>query len=367
MGTQFYLVATEPYDGLLEDPALALIGKRLENTWGAFPNGEVNLRVDRAGFRKRSGDSPLAILVGGAKDANDVMLVHMQAERLRRLGFKQIFYIWCTAGFQRADKDDGVFVRAFEPMARLMMAAHSFGGTNNMTLVHPHSDAVMTLLAENQRMPVEGVIPIAALKQGICRAIEGKQREGAPVVLLAADGGAVPMVKVVANQLGLEWGSYNKNRLSGTKVKLSAQATINVDGCYVVIIDDQISTAGTLKAASAKLYEAGAVDISAVATIVEDVQVCDDDGRVIHESSIQALLDHKRPGSKTKAAFRRVVGLDFHPEARSFAASYRGKRFVLQHALLSTLREAAREHNVSRIYEALPAPEEIPPGFADQR
>ena len=56
-----------------------------------------------------------------------------------------------------------------------------------------------------------------------------------------------------------------KTRLSGTEVRI-APATMDVEGKSVLIVDDMISTGGTIIAAAAALREAGARSVSVACT-----------------------------------------------------------------------------------------------------
>jgi ribose-phosphate pyrophosphokinase len=65
--------------------------------------------------------------------------------------------------------------------------------------------------------------------------------------------------------MGVPYDHLEKTRLSGTEVKI-APATMDVKGKNVLIVDDMISTGGTIIAASAALREAGATSVSVACT-----------------------------------------------------------------------------------------------------
>ena len=65
--------------------------------------------------------------------------------------------------------------------------------------------------------------------------------------------------------MGLPYDHLNKTRLSGTEVRIQP-ATADVRGKNVLIVDDMISTGGTIIAATAALKEAGALKVYVACT-----------------------------------------------------------------------------------------------------
>ena len=84
-------------------------------------------------------------------------------------------------------------------------------------------------------------------------------------LVLSPDIGAAGRAKEVGDYMGLPYDHLNKTRLSGTDVKI-APATADVKGKNVLIVDDMISTGGTIVAASAALKEAGASSVFVACT-----------------------------------------------------------------------------------------------------
>ena len=65
--------------------------------------------------------------------------------------------------------------------------------------------------------------------------------------------------------MGVPSDHLNKTRLSGTEVRI-APATFDVAGKNVLIVDDMISTGGTIVTAASALRDAGAASVAVACT-----------------------------------------------------------------------------------------------------
>jgi ribose-phosphate pyrophosphokinase len=87
------------------------------------------------------------------------------------------------------------------------------------------------------------------------------------VVVVAPDSGRVKVAERYSQHLGSDLALIHKTRPRGSYNEVQARTVIGeVDGRHCVLIDDMIDTAGTVCAAAELLAEAGAADISAMAT-----------------------------------------------------------------------------------------------------
>ena len=84
-------------------------------------------------------------------------------------------------------------------------------------------------------------------------------------IVMSPDIGAAGRAKIVGDCMGLPYDHLNKTRLSGTEVRIQP-ATADVRGKNVLIVDDMISTGGTIIAATAALKEAGALKVYVACT-----------------------------------------------------------------------------------------------------
>ena len=81
-------------------------------------------------------------------------------------------------------------------------------------------------------------------------------------LILAPDEGAMAFAEQVASADGWEYDHLEKTRLSGVEVKM-APRQLSAQSCSVVIVDDIISTGGTIATAAGMLYQQGAKDVFA--------------------------------------------------------------------------------------------------------
>jgi len=82
-------------------------------------------------------------------------------------------------------------------------------------------------------------------------------------LILAPDEGALVFARHVASAGGWDFDHLEKNRLSGVEVQM-APKQLCAASRSVVIVDDIISTGGTIATASGMLYQQGAKDVFAV-------------------------------------------------------------------------------------------------------
>lgn len=79
-------------------------------------------------------------------------------------------------------------------------------------------------------------------------------------VLMAPDDGALKIVKPAAEQYGLPYDYLDKTRISGDEVRI-APKSLNVKGRDVVLMDDIVSTGGTIAEAIKLLKSEGAREV----------------------------------------------------------------------------------------------------------
>ena len=84
-------------------------------------------------------------------------------------------------------------------------------------------------------------------------------------IVLAPDKGARERAKAVAERLNLEFSHFEKRRISPTEVEMRP-VDVDVEGKNVLIVDDIISTGGTMIKAANLLREMGAEKVFVAAT-----------------------------------------------------------------------------------------------------
>lgn len=86
-----------------------------------------------------------------------------------------------------------------------------------------------------------------------------------PDLFISPDEGGLERVKTAAEEVDIEWDYLEKNRIDGETVEIRTK-NIGVEGKTVVILDDIISTGGTMREASKQLLDQGAEEVHAGCT-----------------------------------------------------------------------------------------------------
>ncbi len=81
-----------------------------------------------------------------------------------------------------------------------------------------------------------------------------------PDLFLSPDEGGIQRIKEAAEEVKVEWDHLVKERIDGETVKIEPKG-MNVEGKTVVILDDIISTGGTMLEASKQLLAQGAEEV----------------------------------------------------------------------------------------------------------
>ena len=87
-----------------------------------------------------------------------------------------------------------------------------------------------------------------------------QKKEIPHLVIIGPDGGATELTKTVAAPYGFDYDVLEKTRISSEEVEIKPKE-LNVEGKNVVIVDDIISTGGTISEATAMLKSQGAHDV----------------------------------------------------------------------------------------------------------
>ena len=161
----------------------------------------------------------------------------------RRAGASRLTVVIPYFGYARQDRRS----RGREPLSvRLIADLISAAGFQRVVAVDLHSQAVESAFA----IPLEHVSAVPLLAEAARSSIHGD------AVIVSPDLGAVKMAERYAKFLDLPVAIIHKSRVSGEEVRVQR---IMGDVCNkeVLVIDDMISTGGTLEKAITSLLEAG--------------------------------------------------------------------------------------------------------------
>ena len=166
------------------------------------------------------------------------------ADACRRSAAARITAVVPYFGYARADKRHG----RREPItaslvARLMQAA----GIDHIVTLDLHAEQIEGFF----HIPVDSLTAVPTL----CQALRGRLPDG--VVVVSPDAGRVAMATDYAHRLGCPVAILHKRRTSGTETVVT-HVVGDVRDRPCLIIDDMISTGGTIARAVEALLAAGA-------------------------------------------------------------------------------------------------------------
>jgi ribose-phosphate pyrophosphokinase len=214
-----------------------------------FPDGEHHVEVAE---EVRGCDVYLLQPLGPPVDAN-LMELLLLVDACRRRGAARVTAVVPYLAYARHDRRE----TGREPLgARLVADLIRVSGVDRLVAVDLHSPAVEGCF----NIPVEHLSAMPLLADHLARtATPGS-------VVVSPDLGAVKRAERYAGQLKLPVAVVHKYRMSGSQVQ-ARSITGEVKDCAPILVDDMISTAGTIEAAVNALLEAGcARDITVVAT-----------------------------------------------------------------------------------------------------
>ncbi len=214
-----------------------------------FPDGEHHVEVAE---EVKGADVYLLQPLGPPVDTH-LMELLLLVDACRRRGAARVTAVVPYLAYARQDRRE----TGQEPLgARLVAELLQAAGVERLVVVDLHSPAVEGCF----RIPVEHLSALPLLAAHL-------QRTASPgSVIVSPDLGAVKRAERCAAPLKLPVAVVHKRRMSGSQVE-AHQITGEVADCAPILVDDMISTAGTIEAAVGALLEAGcAREVTVVAT-----------------------------------------------------------------------------------------------------
>jgi ribose-phosphate pyrophosphokinase len=224
---------------LLDATAAALGVTPEERVLERFPDGELHVVL------RRSQAATHVVIVqptGPPVDEHLIELV-MLADAGKRAGAARVTAVIPYFGYARQDhRGTAGEAIAAKTVARLIESA----GIDQIVVVDPHSPALETMFD----VPVHTLTAVPTLAAAL------HAYGGDDAVVVAPDLGAVKLAERYAAALDLPVAVVRKTRLSGEKVQ-AVGLVGDVSDRRPLIVDDMITTAGTVEAAARALLDGG--------------------------------------------------------------------------------------------------------------
>ncbi len=227
------------------------LGEKVANALGVdfvrphvehFPDGEIYVRID--------ADLPEEVVLIQTTYPNEKIIeLFLLQDALREMGVKRIITVIPYFGYSRQDK---IFKRG-EAISARAMVRHIEMNSDYFVGMDLHSENVLQWFSIPTKH-LHATKPIA----------EWLKSKGVDMVI-SPDKGGYKRARYVAQEMGVEFDYLEKTRLSGTEVIIKPKS-LDADGKIVGIVDDIISTGGTIARAADQLREQGAKRIYAVCT-----------------------------------------------------------------------------------------------------
>lgn len=231
------VIGTEPSQVLAGRIADALKTEIVDVRFSKFPDGEIYLRAGSL--------SDEMVIVGSIVDSDSFVELLLLIDACEGRSCELVIPYM---GYARQDKKfkDG------EPVSARVIASALSRGIDRCMTINIHDKHVLSFFSA----PARDI----SLAEGIGKYISGVNLHN-PLVLAPDDGAAV-FAQAVADAGNWDCDHLDKTRISNEEVKM-APRNLDVRGRSVVIVDDIISTGGTIATAASMLVQQGAREVYA--------------------------------------------------------------------------------------------------------
>jgi ribose-phosphate pyrophosphokinase len=218
-------------------------------TVSQFPDGETRIRIDES---VRGSDSYI-IQSTCAPVNHNLMELLVLVDALRRASAWRINAVIPYFGYARQDKK----VQAREPItAKLVANLLETAGVDRVITIDLHAGQIQGFFD----VPVDHLTALSILGDHL------KTTDLSGSVVVSPDVGRATEARRLANRLNLPLAMLYKRRTSPTETEVT-HVIGEVDGLRPIMIDDMISTAGTMRRGIDALLKLGAVpDVRVAAT-----------------------------------------------------------------------------------------------------
>jgi len=152
-------------------------------------------------------------------------------------------------------RQDRVFLEGEPVSSRAILNALSSAGMSKLAVIEPHKKEELSYF-KGKSLAIEVIYSIAS---------EAAKKTSADT-LVAPDSGAMPRVSAIAEKLGMDWDYIEKKRSREDGSLSIARGLSDMANSKVLIVDDMISTGGTIVMAAKEALSKGASRVDAAAS-----------------------------------------------------------------------------------------------------
>lgn len=214
---------------------------------GRFPEGEIQVQI-----RENIRGKDVFLIQSTCNSPNDYLMeLLIMVDAARRASARRITAVLPFYGYARQDRKD----RPRVPItAKLVANLLVSSGANRVLTMDLHSGQIQGFFD----IPVDHLYSINIMGQYL------KKKKIKNLVIVSPDVGGIKMARAYAKMLGANFAVVDKRREDAAKTHVM-HIIGEVKGKNVVIVDDLISTGGSVVEASKALKANGALDIYVVA------------------------------------------------------------------------------------------------------
>jgi ribose-phosphate pyrophosphokinase len=206
--------------------------------WTRFPDGEIYLQIREISNRM--------VIVGSFVESDDLIELLLLIDACRGA---EIILVLPYMGYARQDKQ----FNHGEPLSARIIARTLGTGVSKVITINLHKKTILPYF----EVPAIDLSLAHAMADSIIAV------PCTSPLILGPDTGAAQLANDIASAGGWESDHLHKVRLSGNEVRMEPKI-IPVEGRDVIIVDDIISTGGTLSMAASMLYQQGAQSVCTV-------------------------------------------------------------------------------------------------------
>lgn len=200
-----------------------------------FPDGECYVRIHE------NLDDEDVILVQNTHPDTSIIEYLLIVDAIRQYNVKNLISVIPYFGYGRQDKrfNEG------EPVSARIMAEHLSENVDRIITVNLHNSEILKWFRV-QSSEIRAEIEIARYFDRF-----------KPDLIISPDKGSIERAKFISGILNVPYHSFQKRRIDSERVEIDP-GNIEVKGKTVAIVDDVISTGGTIATAAALLKSMGA-------------------------------------------------------------------------------------------------------------